>query len=439
MKKPSLILSAALVLGMLPSMVGAQGPDIAPGKLIKGKSSSAVYYVDADLNRYVFANPRVFFSWYEGFEDVVEVEDEDLSSFSLGGNVPYKAGKRLVKLQTDPKVYAVDDGGVLRWVKNERVAKALYGENWNAFVDDLSDAFFANYTVGEDIENEQDFDAMKQALVKSVMQTLGKERAKRFGGDTAHGGWGNRKVALCKGFDDRHHTIYVAQPAVQAHLAKGATLGECNGGAEDDDDTDDASDDTTAPTLRDITVSDITADGATVSFRTNEPTTAKVYYSTVSPVNLTTATSKVVAVSDDSHDIELTGLLADTRYYVVIVAKDAAGNATTASETSFSTAEADITDPVVSDITIDEISEEEATVAFHTNEPTTAKVHYSTASPVNLATAGVEIVAVADDQHEVMLSDLHAETTYYVVIVVEDAAGNETTVAERTFATDSAS
>ena len=58
---------------------------------------------------------------------------------------------RMVKIQTDPKVYAVARGGILRWVKTESLAKLLYGDTWNTQIDDVSDALFTNYTIGEPI------------------------------------------------------------------------------------------------------------------------------------------------------------------------------------------------------------------------------------------------------------------------------------------------
>ena len=57
----------------------------------------------------------------------------------------------MVKIQTDPKVYAVAKGGALRWVQTEASATALYGASWNTKVDDLSDAFFADYAIGEQV------------------------------------------------------------------------------------------------------------------------------------------------------------------------------------------------------------------------------------------------------------------------------------------------
>jgi len=86
------------------------------------------------------------------------VSAETLASYQLGGNVNYRPGSRMIKIQTDPKVYAVAPNGVLRWVKTEAAAVAIYGAGWSGMVDDLSAAFFTDYTVGADIEVAADYD-----------------------------------------------------------------------------------------------------------------------------------------------------------------------------------------------------------------------------------------------------------------------------------------
>jgi hypothetical protein len=57
----------------------------------------------------------------------------------------------MVKIMSDPHVYAVARGGVLRWVTSEAVAARLFGSGWNKMIDDVSDAFFVNYTLGAPI------------------------------------------------------------------------------------------------------------------------------------------------------------------------------------------------------------------------------------------------------------------------------------------------
>ena len=62
---------------------------------------------------------------------------------------------KMVKIISDPKVYAVSRGGLLRWIGTEEIAKALYGNDWNKQIDDVSDAFFFNYRIGDPITSAQ--------------------------------------------------------------------------------------------------------------------------------------------------------------------------------------------------------------------------------------------------------------------------------------------
>lgn len=126
-------------------------PPCVADSLIKSSASTAVYYCGTDHKRYVFPNDKAYFTWYEDFSEVREVSVGELASIPLGGNVTYRPGVKLIKITTDPKVYAVDRGGILRWVASSEVARELYGDDWIELVDDVSDAFFINYTIGAPI------------------------------------------------------------------------------------------------------------------------------------------------------------------------------------------------------------------------------------------------------------------------------------------------
>jgi hypothetical protein len=63
----------------------------------------------------------------------------------------------LVKIQTDPKTYAVDKNGTLRWITSESAAALLYGADWAKQVDDVPDTFFTNYKIGSPVSGIADF------------------------------------------------------------------------------------------------------------------------------------------------------------------------------------------------------------------------------------------------------------------------------------------
>lgn len=118
------------------------------GDLIKMDGLSSVYYLGNDGKRYVFPSESVYFSWYNDFSGVVTIPASELQSYPLGANVTMRPGTKLVKITTDPSVYAVTPNGVLRKIQSEADAIALYGSNWNKMVVDVADAFFTNYTIG---------------------------------------------------------------------------------------------------------------------------------------------------------------------------------------------------------------------------------------------------------------------------------------------------
>ena len=128
---------------------GTGTPACAAGSLVRTAELSAVYYCGADAKRYVFPNEKVFFSWYADFSKVQVVSPAVLSSLPIGGNVTYKPGTRLLKVESDPKTYLVSRKGVLRWIKTEQDASKLYGASWSKKVDDLPVSLFTDYSVGE--------------------------------------------------------------------------------------------------------------------------------------------------------------------------------------------------------------------------------------------------------------------------------------------------
>ncbi|MFH0927918.1 MAG: M23 family metallopeptidase [bacterium] len=122
-----------------------------PGSLIRTTLSSSVYYCGADGRRYVFPNQHTYATWYPDFSTVLTITPENLAAMLLGGNVTYRPGVKLVKITTDPKVYAVDQNGLLRWVETPGIAVKYYGAAWMKNVEDIPDVFFVNYKIGNPI------------------------------------------------------------------------------------------------------------------------------------------------------------------------------------------------------------------------------------------------------------------------------------------------
>jgi hypothetical protein len=127
----------------------ASAATLMNGDLIKA-SGPAVYYF-FNNKRYVFPNETTYRSWFADFSGIRSISDSELSAIMIGGNITIRPGTNLIKITTDPKVYAVTRGGVLRWVESESVANALYGSNWARRVVDVPDQLFVNYSVGSSV------------------------------------------------------------------------------------------------------------------------------------------------------------------------------------------------------------------------------------------------------------------------------------------------
>ena len=132
---------------------------LAPGSLFRGETFAAVYYLSVDGTRYVFPNQKTYDTWYNGdFSTVVFVSDADLTKVQIGGNVTYKPGTRMIKIDSDNRTYMPAADGTLRHVATEAVATSYFGSAWNTFIDDMPDGFFTNYTIGDVINSANQFD-----------------------------------------------------------------------------------------------------------------------------------------------------------------------------------------------------------------------------------------------------------------------------------------
>lgn len=143
-----------------------------PGSLVKG-SGPAVYYFAENGKRYVFPNEKTYFSWYKDFTNVIQIPDLSLYAIPIGGNVTYRPGVKMVKITTDPRVYVVDRGAILRHVGSEQLAQTFYNINWKNQIDDIPDAFFVNYRIGNAITSATEY---KPADVTAQTTTISMDK-----------------------------------------------------------------------------------------------------------------------------------------------------------------------------------------------------------------------------------------------------------------------
>ena len=292
------------------------------GQVVKMEGLNTIYYVTAEGNRYVFPNGKAYKTWFIDFTDAVTISEEELMAMPLAGNVRYRPGVLMVKIQTDPKVYAVTQNGVLRWIKTEQLAKKFYGENWNILVDDIPDSFFTNYTIGEEIDDESDYDADEE-----INNT-----------DTIEGNRG-LKLGHAKRANTTKCRAIPAVPATPGHKGTPATPAtpavparECKLLQDDSGDEND----TTAPVINDDIAVVAASTTATVTWTTDENSTSVIEYAEES---LATATSTVVEDTNlvTDHSVDLAGLIASTTYYFMVKSVDGSNNVATSTEDTFIT------------------------------------------------------------------------------------------------------
>lgn len=167
------------------------------------------------------------------------------------------------------------------------------------------------------------------------------------------------------------------------------------------------------------TVSSKTDTTATIEWQTNEPAKGGIVYGTSNPPTTTVAESAFAA----SHSQQLTGLSANTTYYVKVTTADAAGNGPISSSVvSFTTSPTpDTTPPVIlAGPTVSSITQSSAVVEWTTNEPTTGSVIYGLSSTPDQTIADATLATT----HRVTVSGLTAETLYYLQITATDSANN---------------
>lgn len=324
----AVLMSAFVLSSGVGGMAFAQDPYL--GSVVKLEDGDTLYYIATDGKRYVYPNEKTYKSWFNDFSNVVTISEEDLANYPLAGNIRYRPGVILVKVQTDPKVYAVSKGGVLRWVKTERLARKLYGENWAMLVDDLAASFFANYSVGSDIDDESDYDADEEVNSTDSVEA---NRGLALGHLSRIL---KAKTVRCRAVSaipaDPKNGKKNATPAVSARVCKLNLINDDEG-----DDGDDEIIDETAPVISSLSFA-VATSSATITWTTNEKSNSKVEYATESLDTASITAGAIINELVTSHSIELSGLTPSTTYYFIVKSADAASNVATTTELTFKTA-----------------------------------------------------------------------------------------------------
>lgn len=135
---------------------------VATGDFVKSPSFSTVYFVTAEGGRRAFVDANSYFTWANSFDEIKSVTDATLATLPLSGVMLPKAGVVLVKITSDPRVYALaenpDDefAPALREIASETIATEMYSSTWADYVIDFEPTFFSRFTRGDQILEPED-------------------------------------------------------------------------------------------------------------------------------------------------------------------------------------------------------------------------------------------------------------------------------------------
>lgn len=138
--------------------------------VVTTSTNATVYFLSGEENRRAFINENAYFTYFDSFTGVDEIAATDLSGYTLTGLMLPKAGVVLVKIQSDPRVYALEENPedmfepILREITSEEITIEMYGSNWADYVIDIEPTFFTHFTVGDAITSPIDVDV-------SIMKT----------------------------------------------------------------------------------------------------------------------------------------------------------------------------------------------------------------------------------------------------------------------------
>ncbi len=220
-----------------------------------------------------------------------------------------------------------------------------------------------------------------------------------------------------------------------------------------------------APIISNVTSTVVTDDEALIIWSTDEGTTGRVHYGTTPSTY--TESSDLVATFNSAHAITLHNLTTSTQYYFVVVSADSSANTSTSGEYTFTTLETlseesevllreeaaraegvvqgsatvpssggggssvDRTPPIISDVLVNNIASDSATIKWNTNENANTLVEFGKTIEYGRGSLDLENVQV----HTIDLVELLPLTTYFYRISSIDTTGNRSSPVTGSFTT----
>jgi hypothetical protein len=145
-------------------------PPKLAGHVLVGPKVPTKFYLARNGKRYVFPDDtKTYDTWKSLLPPINTVSQDELESYPLGGNVWYRPGTRLIRIQSDARIFAVAQGGVLRAL-NEGTAESLFGKDWKLQLDTLQDYYFTNYNPGEPILSLKDYNPQAETSKAATIE-----------------------------------------------------------------------------------------------------------------------------------------------------------------------------------------------------------------------------------------------------------------------------
>jgi len=185
---------------------------------------------------------------------------------------------------------------------------------------------------------------------------------------------------------------------------------------------------TAAPVISRLSVTELTPSTATLSWKTDKPTAAQIEYQVNSSANVLTTNE---SCRDTVHAVQLTELVANTKYVFRIRGKDTAGKIATSRDTTFTTS-VDQRPPIILNSLVMNLTASAATIRWATDEKSTSQVEFGLDSTLGRSTSpDMKLVT----QHEVTLMNLASYKIFYARIKSIDAYDNAALGQKFTFMT----
>lgn len=151
----------AFIVLFFPTIVDAQSN--YSGLVIKAGNSPDIYYVGSDGKRYRFTDPETYLTWFKSFSNVVLTSLEELLAIPDGeAVVTARPGVGFIQIDGSNRLYALNSGAVLRWVKNEYIAKELHGPEWYTRVTKIARDNVKQYIIGQPISTATEYNAFME-------------------------------------------------------------------------------------------------------------------------------------------------------------------------------------------------------------------------------------------------------------------------------------